>query len=107
MRTTLGTEIDHPEAHFLDVLTEMGLPMELDARQAGCGCGTTGSRCAASRRLPADARHAADPHHARVLRDGRTVFEQRRHVRLKESDRVVSMLQLNRMGGDVELSTTR
>ena len=35
MRTTLGTEIDHPEAHVLDVLTEMGLPMELDAEAGG------------------------------------------------------------------------
>ena len=30
-------------------------------------------------------------------------FDNVEHVRLKESDRVVSMLQLNRMGGDVEI----
>jgi len=34
--------------------------------------------------------------------EGETRFSNVAHVRLKESDRVVSMLQLNRMGGDVE-----
>ncbi len=35
--------------------------------------------------------------------EGETRFRNVEHVRLKESDRVVSMLQLNRMGGDVEI----
>ena len=44
---TPGAEIDHPEAHFLDVVAEMGLPMELDGGRRASGCATTGSRCAA------------------------------------------------------------
>src|SRR5699024_4747174 len=35
--------------------------------------------------------------------EGESVFRNVEHVRLKESDRVVSMLQLNRMGADLEL----
>ena len=70
MRTTLGTEIDHPEAHVLDVLTEMGLPMELDEEAGGVRVRHDGIELrGVRRRLPADARHAADPRDARVLRD--------------------------------------
>src|SRR5699024_3652304 len=35
--------------------------------------------------------------------EGETVFHNVEHVRLKESDRVVSMLQLNSMGGRLDL----
>ena len=38
---------------------------------------------------------------------GETVFENIAHVRLKESDRVAAMLQLNRMGGHLELHDDR
>ena len=70
MRTTLGTEIDHPEAHVLDVLTEMGLPMELRrGGRRGAGAARRHRAARRARRLPADARHAADPRDARVLRD--------------------------------------
>ena len=103
MRTTLGTEIDHPEAHVLDVLTEMGLPMELTrnrrVRVRHDGIELRGARV--------DCRPMPDmlPILATLgsFATGRTVFENVEHVRLKESDRVVSMLQLNRMGGEVEL----
>ncbi len=38
---------------------------------------------------------------------GETVLENIEHVRLKESDRVAAMLQLNRMGGQLELHADR
>jgi cyclohexanecarboxylate-CoA ligase len=104
MRTTLGTEIDHPEAHVLDVLAEMGLPMELDAEAGGVRVRHEGVEL---RGVRVDCRPMPDmlPILATLgsFATGRTVFENVEHVRLKESDRVVSMLQLNRMGGDVEL----
>ena len=86
-------------------VAEMGLPMELDARGGGVRVRHDGMRAARRRgRLPADARHAADPRDdGPVRRRARRVSRNVEHVRLKESDRVVSMLQLNRMGGDVEL----
>ncbi len=104
MRTTLGAEIDHPEAHVLDVLTEMGLPMELDAEAGGVRVRHDGIELRGAR---VDCRPMPDmlPILATLgsFATGRTVFENVEHVRLKESDRVVSMLQLNRMGGEVEL----
>ena len=104
MRTTLGAEIDHPEAHVLDVLTEMGLPMELDAEAGGVRVRHDGIEL---RGVRVDCRPMPDmlPILATLgsFAQGTTVFENVEHVRLKESDRVVSMLQLNRMGGDVEL----
>jgi cyclohexanecarboxylate-CoA ligase len=38
---------------------------------------------------------------------GETILENIRHVRLKESDRVAAMLQLNRMGGRLEVENDR
>jgi 3-phosphoshikimate 1-carboxyvinyltransferase len=103
MRTTLGAEIDHPEAHVLDVLAEMGLPMELDPEAGGVRVRHDGIEL---RGVRVDCRPMPDmlPILATLgsFARGTTVFENVEHVRLKESDRVVSMLQLNRMGGDVE-----
>ena len=74
-----GARVDHPEAHFLDVVAEMGLPMELD-REAG-GDARAPRRGAAARgrdRLPADARHAAGALHHGPVRRGRDPLLQRR-----------------------------
>ena len=38
-----------------------------------------------------------------TLADGTSELDNVAHVRLKESDRVAAMLQLNRMGGRLEL----
>jgi 3-phosphoshikimate 1-carboxyvinyltransferase len=38
---------------------------------------------------------------------GETILENIRHIRLKESDRVAAMLQLNRMGGRLEMEDDR
>jgi len=98
-----GTRVDHPEAHFLDVVSEMGLPMELDPAAGGMRVRHDGVRL---RGVEIDCRPMPDmlPVLSTMgqFAEGETRFSNVAHVRLKESDRVVSMLQLNRMGGDVE-----
>lgn len=98
-----GSRVDHPEAHFLDVVSEMGLPMELDPAAGGMRVRHDGVRL---RGVEIDCRPMPDmlPVLSTMgqFAEGETRFSNVAHVRLKESDRVVSMLQLNRMGGDVE-----
>ncbi len=98
-----GSRVDHPEAHFLDVVAEMGLPMELDPAAGGMRVRHDGVRL---RGVEIDCRPMPDmlPVLSSMgqFAEGETRFSNVAHVRLKESDRVVSMLQLNRMGGDVE-----
>jgi 3-phosphoshikimate 1-carboxyvinyltransferase len=98
-----GAKVDHPEAHFLDVAAEMGLPMELDREAGGVRVRHDGVRL---RGVEIDCRPMPDmlPVLSTMgqFAEGETRFVNVAHVRLKESDRVVSMLQLNRMGGDVE-----
>jgi cyclohexanecarboxylate-CoA ligase len=98
-----GAKVDHPEAHFLDIAAEMGLPMELDREAGGLRVRHDGVRL---RGVEVDCRPMPDmlPVLATMgqFAEGETRFSNVAHVRLKESDRVVSMLQLNRMGGDVE-----
>jgi cyclohexanecarboxylate-CoA ligase len=98
-----GARVDHPEAHFLDVAAAMGLPMELDREAGGVRVRHDGVRL---RGVEIDCRPMPDmlPVLSTMgqFAEGETRFVNVAHVRLKESDRVVSMLQLNRMGGDVE-----
>jgi cyclohexanecarboxylate-CoA ligase len=98
-----GARVDHPEAHFLDVVAEMGLPMEIDREAGGMRVRHDGVRL---RGVEIDCRPMPDmlPVLSTMgqFAEGETRFSNVAHVRLKESDRVVSMLQLNRMGGDVE-----
>ena len=100
---TSAARIDHPEAHFIDVVAEMGLPLELDQR-GRVHVRHDGLRL---RGVEVDCRPMPDmlPVLAAMgqFAAGETRFRNVEHVRLKESDRVVSMLQLNRMGGDVEV----
>ncbi len=100
---TSSERIDHPEAHFIDVVAEMGLPMEIDER----GAVRVRHDGTALRGVEVDCRPMPDmlPVLAALgqFAAGETRFHNIEHVRLKESDRVVSMLQLNRMGGDVEM----
>jgi len=99
---TSGAKIDHPEAGFVDLVAEMGLPMEVDGggqvRVRHDGVGLRG--------VEVDCRPMPDmlPVLTTLAQfaEGETRFRNVDHVRLKESDRVVSMLQLNRMGGNVE-----
>jgi cyclohexanecarboxylate-CoA ligase len=100
---TSSAGLDHPEAHFIDVVAEMGLPMELDER------GRVRVRHDGIRLRGVEVDCGPMPDMLPVLAalgqfaEGETRFSNVEHVRLKESDRVVSMLQLNRMGGDVEV----
>jgi cyclohexanecarboxylate-CoA ligase len=100
---TTAATIDHPEAHFIDVVAEMGLPLELDER------GRVHIRHDGVRLHGVEVDCRPMPDMLPVLAamgqfaEGETVFRNVEHVRLKESDRVVSMLQMNRMGGDVEV----
>lgn len=94
---------DHPEAEFLDIVTEMGLPMTYDATAGGVRVRHDGIRLRATE---IDCRRVPDmlPVLSALasFADGDSLLRNVEHVRLKESDRVVSMLQLNSMGGNLD-----
>jgi len=99
--------VDHPESDFLAIAREMGLPMRLDRAAGGVRIQHDGVRLRATEidcrtvpdMLPVLSAMAA-------LAEGESVFRNVEHVRLKESDRVTSMLQLNEMGGDLDFDGT-
>ncbi|MBW4701620.1 3-phosphoshikimate 1-carboxyvinyltransferase [Micromonospora sp. RL09-050-HVF-A] len=101
-------ELDHPEAHLLDSLTTMGVPLTRDPATGWIRVRHDGLRLAPVR---VDCR--AVPDMLPVLSvlgshaHGTTVLDNVAHVRLKESDRVTAMLQLNRMGGRLRLDGDR
>ncbi|MFB7215056.1 3-phosphoshikimate 1-carboxyvinyltransferase [Streptomyces sp. NPDC056255] len=103
-----GDPVDHPEARFLDVVGRMGVPMELDERAGGLRIRHDGVRLRAT---TVDCREIPDMLPAlatlATFAAGETVFEHIGHVRLKESDRVAAMLQLNSMGGDLRVAGDR
>ncbi|MGH3026149.1 MAG: 3-phosphoshikimate 1-carboxyvinyltransferase, partial [Gaiellaceae bacterium] len=103
-----GALADHPERAFLDVIREMGLPMEEDASIDAVRVRHDGLRPKA---VHFDCRETPDilPILATLatFADGESVLENVDHVRLKESDRVSAMLQLNRMGGKLEIDGSR
>ncbi|WP_035804570.1 3-phosphoshikimate 1-carboxyvinyltransferase [Kitasatospora mediocidica] len=103
-----GGELDHPEAAFLDVVRRMGVPMELDEQAGGLRIRHDGVRLRAT---TVDCREIPDMLPVlsvlAAVAQGETVFENIRHVRLKESDRVAAMLQLNAMGGDLTVEGDR
>ena len=100
LRQTSSQGSDHPEAEFLDIVSGMGLPMQFDAGAGGVRVQHDGIRL-----QPAeiDCRRVPDMlpilSALAALADGESVLTNVEHVRLKESDRVISMLQLNGMGG--------
>lgn len=95
---------DHPEGAFMDIVAEMGLPMRYDANAQAVRVKHDGIEL---RGLRVDCRDIPDMlpilSTLGTFAAGRTTLENIRHVRLKESDRVAAMLQLNRMGGRLEL----
>ncbi len=101
-----GGPADHPEVHFLDIARDMGVPMELT--EAGVRIAHDGTRL-----KPAAIDCRSIPDMLPILSvlgtfaDGETTFDNVGHVRLKESDRVSAMLQLNQMGGDLDLNGER
>lgn len=100
---TKAVDSDHPEADFLDIVSSMGLPMEFDEKARGVRVVHDGIRL-----NPVTVNCRDIPDMLPILStlasfaDGETVFTNVEHVRLKESDRVTSMLQLNGMGGDLD-----
>jgi 3-phosphoshikimate 1-carboxyvinyltransferase len=100
---TTSAGVDHPEADFLDIATAMNLPMSYDAKAGGVRVRHDGVRL---RGTEIDCRDVPDMlpilSVLAARAEGDTVFHNVEHVRLKESDRVVSMLQLNGMGGRID-----
>jgi 3-phosphoshikimate 1-carboxyvinyltransferase len=99
---------DHPEGAFLDIVREMGLPMAYDADARAVRVKHDGIEL---RGLRVDCRDIPDMlpilSTLGTFARGETTLENIAHVRLKESDRVAAMLQLNRMGGRLELDDDR
>jgi len=97
-------ELDHPEADLLGVLAEMGVPL---ARDPDTGWVRVRHDGAVLEPVRVDCRRLPDMLPVlSVLGSqarGTTVLDNVAHVRLKESDRVKAMTQLNRMGGRVRL----
>ncbi len=99
---------DHPEGAFMEIVREMGLPMTYDATEGAVRVKHDGVEL---RGVRVDCRDIPDMlpilSTLGTFAKGETVLENIAHVRLKESDRVAAMLQLNRMGGDLELHDDR
>lgn len=98
-----GRADDHPEIRFLDTAREMGVPMSPDPaggvriRHDGITLRGTKVDCRdMPDMLPVLSTMAG-------LAQGESVFENIAHVRLKESDRVAAMLQLNKMGANLQV----
>ena len=95
---------EHPEGEFLEVVRAMGLPMEYDTFQKAVRVRHDGIRL---RPVTVDCRHMPDMFPILctmgTFASGTTVLRNIAHVRLKESDRVAAMLQLDAVGGDVRL----
>jgi cyclohexanecarboxylate-CoA ligase len=102
LRRTSSDGADHPESELLDIVSAMGLPMVYDPAADGVRVRHSGLRLAP---VEVDCKNVPDMlpvlSAMAALADGESVFHNVEHVRLKESDRVVSMLQLNSMGADV------
>lgn len=99
-----SAETDHPEADLLDIVSGMGLPMARDESTGFVRVRHDGA--ARLNPVRVDCRLVPDMLPALSVlasaADGTSVLDNIAHVRLKESDRVSAMLQLNRMGGKLE-----
>ncbi|HEY1882562.1 MAG TPA: 3-phosphoshikimate 1-carboxyvinyltransferase [Candidatus Cybelea sp.] len=99
---------DHPEGAFMEIVREMGLPIEYDTHAHAVRVRHDGIEL---RGVRVDCRDIPDMlpilSTLGTFAKGQTVLENIAHVRLKESDRVAAMLQLNRMGGHLELHDDR
>lgn len=94
---------DHPEGRLFDVLQEMGVPLQIDPVTARVHVFNSGMR---PRGAEIDMKDIPDLIPALAvlasLSRGRTVLHNIGPGRLKESNRVKAMLQLNKMGARVE-----
>ncbi|XES01408.1 3-phosphoshikimate 1-carboxyvinyltransferase [Streptomyces sp. S1D4-11] len=100
-----GVPADHPEFHFLDIARAMGVPMAVDEEAGGVRIRHDGISLNA---VTVDCRDVPDMlpilSTMATFAQGETVFHNIAHTRLKESDRAAAMLQLNAMGGDLQIS---
>ncbi|MCS5736146.1 3-phosphoshikimate 1-carboxyvinyltransferase [Herbiconiux daphne] len=102
LTATRSADTDHPEAEFLDLVAAMGLPMEHDPETGFVRVRHDGIELA-----PLDIDCQPIPDLLPVLStlatfaSGTSRFRNVAHIRLKESDRVNAMLQLNKLGGDL------
>ncbi len=107
LRQTSSCGADHPESELLDIVAAMGLPMAYDPQADGVRVRHQGLRMGP---VEVDCRRVPDMLPVlsvmAALADGESVFRHVEHVRLKESDRVVAMLQLNGMGGNLRFDGT-
>ncbi|TAM71277.1 MAG: 3-phosphoshikimate 1-carboxyvinyltransferase [Microbacteriaceae bacterium] len=100
-----AADTDHPESEFLDLAARMGVPLRLDR-----ATGFVRVRHDGIRLNPLDIDCAPIPDLLPVLSamagvaDGTSTLRNVGHIRLKESDRVSAMLQLNRMGASARQS---
>lgn len=100
-------EVDHPEAEFLDIAAAMGVPMVVDEKTGWVRITHDGLEL-----RPFDVDATPIPDLLPILSvmanfaGGTSHLRNVGHVRLKESDRVAAMLQLNKMGGDVSQEPT-
>ncbi|WP_420368024.1 3-phosphoshikimate 1-carboxyvinyltransferase [Curtobacterium sp. L1-20] len=103
MTTFTTAETDHPESEFLDLATAMGVPMRIDEETGFVRIEHDGSPL---RPLDIDCRPIPDLlpvlSTMATFAEGTTRLWNVAHIRLKESDRVAAMLQLNRLGGRAE-----
>jgi cyclohexanecarboxylate-CoA ligase len=105
--TTLeGGPADHPEFHFLDIARAMGVPMEVDESAGGLRIQQDAPML---KSVDIDCRDVPDMlpilSTLGTFAYGESVFRNIAHTRLKESDRAAAMLQLNSMGGELELTS--
>ncbi|MFI5799459.1 3-phosphoshikimate 1-carboxyvinyltransferase [Streptomyces sp. NPDC051677] len=100
-----GGPADHPEFHLLDIARAMGVPLEKDETTGGLRIRQATPLLKA---VEVDCRDVPDmlPILATLatFAHGESVFHNIAHTRLKESDRAAAMLQLNSMGGKLELT---
>jgi 3-phosphoshikimate 1-carboxyvinyltransferase len=103
-RTAPGQPPDHPEAAFVEIVGRMGLPMEYDPDERTIRVRHDGIELRAAN---VDCRDIPDMlpilSTLATFARGESVLEHVEHVRLKESDRVAAMLQLNGMGADLRV----
>ncbi|MEV0840803.1 3-phosphoshikimate 1-carboxyvinyltransferase [Actinocatenispora sera] len=105
LTSTAAADTDHPEAELLSIVAEMGLDLDYDAAAGAVRVRHDGSPLAAAE---VDCRDLPDMlpvlSTMATFARGTTVLRNVGHARLKESDRASAMLQLNRMGGRLELA---
>jgi cyclohexanecarboxylate-CoA ligase len=107
LSATRAADTDHPEAEFLDLAAEMGVPMVRDEATGFVRIKHDGLTL---RPLDIDCQPIPDllPVLATMasFAEGTSRLSNVGHIRLKESDRVAAMLQLNRLGGQAEQTST-